>query len=47
MSLDNVYVEIVEYPKNDFFIGIQYHPELKSTIFKPHPIFIRYLESLI
>jgi CTP synthase len=46
MSLDNVYVEIVEYPKNDFFFGIQYHPELNSTIFKPHSIFIEYLKSI-
>jgi len=33
-------VEVVEIPKNKHFIGVQYHPELKSTVDNPHPLFV-------
>ncbi len=33
-------VEIVELPNHPFFIGVQYHPELKSTVEEPHPLFV-------
>jgi CTP synthase len=33
-------VEIMELPSNPYFIGVQFHPELKSTPEKPHPLFI-------
>lgn len=32
-------VEVVEIPEHPFFIGVQYHPEYKSTVEKPHPLF--------
>jgi CTP synthase len=36
-------VEIVEIPAHPFFIGVQYHPELKSTVENPHPIFVHFV----
>ncbi|MDD4310331.1 MAG: CTP synthase [Candidatus Cloacimonetes bacterium] len=38
-SLDGLLVEVVEYPANDFYIGVQFHPEFKSRPNKPHPLF--------
>ena len=39
MSPDGVLPETVEYPDHPWFIGVQYHPELKSRPFEPHPLF--------
>ncbi|ONG47322.1 CTP synthase [Pseudoroseomonas deserti] len=39
MSPDGLLPEIVEYPDHPWFIGVQYHPELKSKPFQPHPLF--------
>jgi len=36
-------VEIVELPNHPFFIGVQYHPELKSTVEKPAPLFVSFI----
>jgi CTP synthase len=36
-------VEIVEIPAHPFFIGVQYHPELKSTVENPHPLFVHFV----
>ena len=38
-------VEIIELPGHPFFIGVQYHPELKSTVENPHPIFISFVQA--
>jgi len=38
-------VEIVEIPTHPFFIGVQYHPELKSTVENPHPIFVHFIKA--
>jgi CTP synthase len=38
-------MEIIEYPKNKFFIGCQFHPELKSKISEPHPLFLGLIQS--
>jgi CTP synthase len=38
-------VEIVEIPSHPFFIGVQYHPELKSTVENPHPIFVHFIAA--
>jgi len=38
-------VEIVEIPGHPFFIGVQYHPELKSTVENPHPIFVHFVKA--
>jgi CTP synthase len=36
-------VEIMEIPDHPFFIGCQYHPELKSTVENPHPLFVHFV----
>jgi len=38
-------VEIIEIPSHPFFIGVQYHPELKSTVENPHPIFVHFIKA--
>lgn len=38
-------VEIVEIPGHPFFIGVQYHPELKSTVEAPHPLFVHFVKA--
>jgi CTP synthase len=39
-------VEIMEIPSHPFFIGVQYHPELKSTVEKPAPLFVSFIEAV-
>jgi len=38
-------VEIIELANHPFFIGVQYHPELKSTVENPHPIFESFVRA--
>jgi len=38
-------VEIVELQQHPFFIGVQYHPELKSTVESPHPLFVNFIQA--
>ncbi|MFI5124938.1 MAG: CTP synthase [Chitinophagales bacterium] len=38
-------VEIIELPNHPFFIGVQYHPELKSTVENPQPIFVHFIRA--
>lgn len=38
-------VEIVEIPEHPFFIGVQFHPELKSTVEAPAPLFVHFVEA--
>ena len=40
-------VEIVELPNHPFFIGVQYHPEYKSTVANPHPIFVSFVAAMV
>ncbi|MBU2928573.1 CTP synthase [Winogradskyella psychrotolerans] len=40
-------VEIVEIPKNDWFVGVQYHPEYKSTVKNPHPLFVAFVAATL
>ncbi|MCG2462836.1 CTP synthase [Flavobacteriaceae bacterium F89] len=40
-------VEIVELPKHPWFIGVQYHPEYKSTVANPHPLFVGFVEAAL
>jgi len=44
-SPDDSLVEAVELPKNNFFVGVQFHPEFKSRPNKPHPLFLRLVNS--
>ena len=46
-SPDGKLVEIVERINHPWFIGVQFHPELKSTPFNPHPIFNSFIDALI
>jgi CTP synthase len=41
----NGLVEIVELTNHPFFIGVQYHPELKSTVENPHPLFVNFVQA--
>jgi CTP synthase len=38
-------VEIVELKGHPFFVGVQYHPELKSTVENPHPLFVHFVKA--
>jgi len=38
-------VEIIELPQHPFFFGVQYHPELKSTVENPQPIFVHFIKA--
>lgn len=40
-------VEIIEIPSHPFFIGVQFHPEYKSTVLAPHPIFVNFVNAAI
>ncbi|HET9057968.1 MAG TPA: CTP synthase [Chitinophagaceae bacterium] len=42
---DNNLVEIMEIPSHPFFIGVQYHPELKSTVERPAPLFVHFIKA--
>lgn len=44
---DTGLIEIVEIPKHPFFIGVQFHPELKSTPEHPQPIFVAFVKAAI
>ncbi|MBC7431966.1 MAG: CTP synthase [Rubritepida sp.] len=47
MSPDGVLPEIVEIPDHPWFIGVQYHPELKSKPFEPHPLFAGFVGAAV
>jgi len=42
---DNGLVEIIELKNHPFFIGAQFHPELKSTVVNPHPLFVNFVAA--
>jgi len=44
---DTGLVEIVELENHPFFIGVQYHPEYKSTVANPHPIFVNFVAAAV
>ncbi|HXA69294.1 MAG TPA: CTP synthase [Stellaceae bacterium] len=47
MSPDGELPEIVEIPEHPWFIGVQYHPELKSKPFEPHPLFAGFIRAAL
>ena len=47
VSPDGVLPEIVEYVDHPWFIGVQYHPELKSRPFDPHPLFKSFIHAAV
>lgn len=46
-SPDDILVEAVELPKNDFFLGVQFHPEFKSRPNRPHPLFSLFVKHAV
>ena len=47
MSPDGLLPEIVERPDHPWFVGVQFHPELKSKPFEPHPLFASFIEAAV
>ena len=47
MSPDGILPEIVEYDDHPWFIGVQFHPELKSRPFEPHPLFSSFIGAAV
>ncbi len=47
MSPDGVLPETIEYANHPWFIGVQYHPELKSRPLEPHPLFASFIEAAL
>ena len=47
INLKNNLVEIVEIPTHPWFVGVQFHPEYKSTVLNPHPLFVGFIRACI
>jgi CTP synthase len=47
MSPDGLLPEIIEYADHPWFVGVQFHPELKSRPFAPHPLFSSFVEAAV
>jgi CTP synthase len=47
MSPDGILPEIIEYEDHPWFIGVQFHPELKSRPFEPHPLFSSFIGAAV
>ncbi len=45
LNPDTGLVEIVEIPSHNWFVGVQYHPEYKSTVANPHPLFVSFVAA--
>jgi len=44
---DTNLVEVVEIKNHPWFIGVQFHPEYKSTVLSPHPLFVSFVSAAI
>lgn len=44
---DTNLVEIMEIPSHKWFIGVQFHPEYRSTVIKPHPLFVSFVKAAV
>ena len=44
---DTKLVEIVELENHPWFVGVQYHPELRSTVLNPHPLFVKFIKAAL
>ena len=47
MSPDGLLPEVIELPDHPWYIGVQYHPELKSRPFEPHPLFASFIGAAV
>lgn len=46
INSDTNLVEIIELPSHPWFIGVQYHPEYRSTVVNPHPLFVGFVKAV-
>ena len=46
-SPDGKFVEMVELPDHPWFLGCQFHPEYKSKLTDPHPLFVSYIAAAL
>lgn len=44
---ENNLVEIIELKDHPWFVGVQFHPEYKSTVANPHPIFVNFVKAAL
>jgi len=47
LSPDTTLVEIIELPNHPWFVGVQFHPELKSRAVSSHPLFIAFIKAAL
>jgi len=47
INKENNLVEIIEIPSHQWFVGVQFHPEYKSTVAVPHPLFCEFIKACI
>ena len=47
LNPDTGLVEIIEIPTHPWFVGVQYHPEYKSTVANPHPLFVAFVKAAL
>jgi len=47
MSPNGLLPEIIEIPSHPWFVGVQFHPELKSRPFEPHPLFASFIDAAV
>ncbi len=47
MNLERDLVEIIELPEKRWFVGVQFHPEYRSTVGRPHPLFRSFVEACV
>ncbi|WP_461534243.1 CTP synthase [Sinomicrobium sp.] len=47
LNPDTGLVEVVELPEHPWFVGVQYHPEYKSTVANPHPLFVAFVKAAL
>ncbi|PJB14870.1 MAG: CTP synthase [Flavobacteriales bacterium CG_4_9_14_3_um_filter_32_8] len=45
INADHNLVEIIEIPQHHWFVGVQFHPEYKSTVTNPHPLFVNFVKA--
>ena len=46
-NIDTNLVEVVEIKDHPWFLGVQFHPEYKSTVLSPHPLFVSFVRASI
>ena len=47
VSPDGLLPEAIEIPRHPWFVGVQFHPELKSKPFDPHPLFVSFIKAAV